>query len=1023
MRVKTLLAASRRYYFRQLIILGAAGFLASALISADFLAGSSVRKSIAAHNLGKIGSATHLLSANTPFLSDLAARIENNSPGTKAAPMLEAPLISVSAAGITERGLRVTGIDGRFTSLYETLSFAGSTPRRGEIWLNRSTATLLGCTVGARISLRIPRSAPGEILQPAARGLPDFTDREFTVTRILEESGPGRYQSEITQRAPSLLYVNLDELGEAAGIPGRANRILITCEGEFALPGGTIVPGDAGLTLTDSPSGVLLRSAALYLSPAIVDAAREIAPGGEAVYSSFITRAEGGGGMRPYLFFVSSDSDRHTEISPLLARETGARAGSALTLNYFIFSPEDGSLAQSSREITVDSIADESKLLRRRDDIPDFPGLDEGRSCREWESSLPIDLSLISENIERDWKSNGKRPLLILDCESARAITPDPVLYRFPAAHREEAIAAALSDRLTLTGIGAAVIPLRDELIAASRGSVDFAALFLSMSFFLIAAMLFAHAASAMQYIDARRREAGLLRAIGFHAKTMHRHYLREMLPVIVIPGIAGSFAGIALVQILLAALRTIWYGIVHTDALTLYVAPWIIPAAFLAGTLPVILISSLVIGARLRRMSAGEISLPVPGISKVKKNILKCASLACALAAAAAMLTAQHDRSLESALFFLSGTFLLGALLFTLPLILVRSPLRDRAILIVTAIALFISGAVSANRRLMSFDPAQSGSPAGGKAFIVETTLPVPSDRFPRTQSPLIPFLVYGKERANCLNLNALRTPGILGFDAAIMDGERIFTLRSPEGKQIEWKSLSHTLADGSIPAAIDASVLQWSLKKSPGEKIIYRVSPGREVTLTISALTNDTCLQGMFYIDKALLYTNFTVDGGASLFLAGSADTQQERRLLTRLFAQWGGSVRASREAIALFMELENTYLRIFQTMSMLAFIPGFGGLALLIRSAQSDEFPQRRLMRALGFSRKSLWRSYLRGKLFLLFCAAALSAAAALVTALPLVREGYGGDIALILACFYGAALASGALLIVVLGERFR
>ncbi len=1017
MRECSLLRASRRFYARKLIILGAAGFLASALISADFLAGDSVRKSIAAHNLGKIGSATHLLAASTPFLADLDRRIEANAKGVRAASILELPLISATSGGITERGLTVSGIDGGFLSFYKDHTFAATCPHRGELWLNKNSAALLGCTDGERVVLRIPRASSGEVLQPAARGLPEFSDREFTITRILEDTGPGRFQIEITQRPPLLFYVNRDELGELSGVAGRANRVLIEAAGEFILPKATIRPGDAGLTLSPSPQGVLLRSAAYFISPSILGAAREAIPGGEAIYSSFLYTAESGDGIRPYLFFVSSDGDTQVKVSPLLARETGAGPGKELTLDYFVFSNDDGSLTRRKKRISVDAIATDAELLSRRDEVPGFPGLDEGRSCREWESSLPIDLSLVSDSVEADWKRHGKRPLLILDSESARAISPDPVIYRAPSEFSLRSVEDALAAKLDAQSIGARIVPLRDELIAASRGSVDFSALFIAMSFFLIAAMLFMHAVAALQFIGSRRTEAGVLRAIGFHTTKMQLHYLREILPFIIIPGAAGSVAGIALVHLLLAALRTVWYGIVHTDALSLFVAPRLIVIAFIAGTLPVIVVSSLVIHSRLQRMSAKEIALAVPGISRKKKILLSLCSLACLLTCITTALAATRFRSVESALFFLSGTFLLGAALSFILLVRARTPLRDRAILIVTAVSLFITASVSANRRLMNFDPAQSKSPTGGRTFIVETASGIPDDRFPATGRMLIPFTVYGKERANCLNLNDLRRPGILGFDGEIMDREKIFTLKSPRGEEIAWKSLSSPLADGSIPAAVDASVLQWSLKLSPGDRIVYRISASKQISFTIIAITNNTCLQGMLYADRKLLYNNFKISD-SSVFLAGSEASERERRYLGRLFAPWGGSIRSTTAALSLFMELENTYLRIFQTMSMLAFIPGFIGLALLVRSSQIDDAAQRRLMTALGFSRRTLRAIFLQRNAGLLAVAAALSAAAALLSALPLIRGGYIGDILKILAFFYGAALATGTILIAAL-----
>jgi len=1010
-------ASSRRHFGRRSLFLGIACFLAAALIVADLLVGYSVRASIEANNLARIGRATHLLVARSAFISDLDERIAASGDGTSAASWLELPLVAVTAGTRQATGIAAIGISSRFLSFFPDEApsrgesdFAGHGPARGEVWLNRATADRLGCVEGDRLSLRVPSVPSGEVLQPEARAALSSVDRVCVVTRVLPNRGLGRFQTAISQSAPLFAMMNRDELAEAAGLAGLSNRMLVAASGDdWEVPKGMLSLADSGLSLESGTRGAVVKSRSYFLSSSLVRILRALDPAGRAGYAAFLTGAQGPGGEYPFLFMVSEEGERQTRVSSLLVREVSAAPGDSLSVRFFRFSPEDGTLSEDGLAVTVDAVEPDSSFLSRRGEIPDFPGLDEDVDCRDWRSGLPLDLSRVTRALEDDWNRNGKRPLISVDSETARRISPDPVSFRLSASHDAASWERAIEAALTMEAIGMRAIPIRSELKAASRGSVDFTALFSGMSFFLFLALWFLHAVVVRQYLALRRGEAALLAGLGFTPSTTASFFLRELHPLFILSGSAGCVAGVALVRLFLAALRGVWYGIVRTDVLDLYLAPWVFPVAFALSVIPSLAITALQLRAWTRKSTASGMSMPIPLLSTAVLHRAIVAGLLCLFCAIFAIAGAMRWKQAEAGLAFLSGAAFLSALLFLYRFFAKRESSRDFTFIAVAALSLFLVAAVSANRRVMLFDLADSRSPTGGRPWLVRTALPVSPDAFPETG--LIPFALYGTDAANCLNLHALARPALLGFDATTMDAGRVFRLTDGRGREIPWESLSRPFDDGSIPVAVDASALKWSLKGNIGDRLSYPDGKGGAVTVTICALVNDSVFQGYLYMSDANLYRAFPSISGDVLFLAGGDGASRERSRYERIFSPWGGSVVSTREALEGFMELENTYLRVFQSLSAFALLLGFVGVGILVRTGARDDESRADTLRALGFS-----AAYLRRSLYARYASRFLVAAALSAVALPpavfgLILAGRGMTAAVAVAGLYGVVIPAG------------
>ena len=101
--------------------------------------------------------------------------------------------------------------------------------------------------------------------------------------------------------------------------------------------------------------------------------------------------------------------------------------------------------------------------------MPDFPGLADAESCRDWEPGTPVDLDSIRKQDELYWDDYKGTPKAFLRLEDARALWSSRfgalTSVRFDA-EDEAAVTAAIRERLDPATVG---LFLRDVAGAARR--------------------------------------------------------------------------------------------------------------------------------------------------------------------------------------------------------------------------------------------------------------------------------------------------------------------------------------------------------------------------------------------------------------------------------------------------------------------------------------------------------------------------------------------------------------------------
>jgi putative ABC transport system permease protein len=664
--------------------------------------------------------------------------------------------------------------------------------------------------------------------------------------------------------------------------------------------------------------------------------------------------------------------------------------------------------------------------------MPDFPGLADAASCREWDPGMPIDLDAIREQDEAYWEAHRGTPKAFVTLGCARRLWRNrfgaATAIRFERRDRD-ALASSLLGGLEPRDLGLVFSPVREAGRRAGTGGVDFGQLFLSLSFFIIVAALMLTGLLFALGSEQRSRETGILRALGFTAGTVQRLHLAEGLLLALIGAVIGTVLGIAYNQSVLELLATVWKGAVGTAAIEPQLQPLTMASGLLAGTCTAWLAMWLAVRRQVRR--------PVPALlgavaraswrwRQPRPNGALAIAVVGVLGVAAILALVGPGRGREAAAAFWGAGFLmLATCLASLHALLCQRARRRggrRPGLVglgldnaarkrrrsVTAAALLASGvflvvAVAANRHRVDSGADQRTSGTGGFAFWGETGLPLQLDldeagnrRFfglaPNT--PGLDFVQLRRragDDASCLNLNRVGQPHILGVPTEELAARGAFsfvTLADRVDPASPWHALELDLGPAVVPAVADQTVIIWGLGMQLGDELTYVDERGQELKLRLVGGLANSIFQGHLLIDEDAFVAHFPSVSGARVLLVDAPTSGRDELAdtLRRTMQGWGLELIPTAERLAAFTEVEHTYLSIFLALGGLGIILGTVGMGVIVLRDVLEQRGELALLRAIGFSRSELHRILLAEYLLVLVAGILCGVVSALVAVLP-------------------------------------
>jgi len=1061
------------------VVLGTA--VSTAILVGALIIGDSVRLSLRQIVLDRLGNTEFALMSGDRFLRAGMAQTLSERLGTEVAPILQARGIAIAQGGQRRlNNVHIIGVDRRFGDIGNTPEFYRDLAA-DEALVNQHLAARLDLRRGDDILIRfenldfMPKDAP------LALDTDSTIAGRYRIKAIAGDGDFGRFNLNADQIAPDSVYVSLSHLSEKMGLAGRANILLFSTRSGNPLIRQQVARAfrdawslaDAGLEVREltGRNTIELRSSRIFLDPLLVRAALTLDSQAQISLTYFVTELRAGERSTPYSFvaapghpIVSPEmADDEIIINEWLAGDLAAGVGDQIRLSYYIIG-RGRELIEKSSVFRVKSIVPLTGIYSDRDLLPDFPGLAEVDTTQDWKPGIPIDLDRIREKDEDYWNRFRGTPKAFVTLGAAREMWQNrfgnSTAIRFESLQPlelEESLRAAVNP----AHLGFVLRESRREGLLASSQGVDFGQLFLGLSFFVILAALILTGLLFIFNVEKRSKEHGLLLALGFTQKTVRRLVLREGAVLVVIGSLIGATAGILYNQIILLALKTVWQGAVGTSALQIHIVPATVVTGILIGTL----IAFFTIWLVARKQVNQSVSALQRGLSQIdsigKKKFRASLWIGIFSLLAVLVILAMSDFGGGRdafAFFFIAGSLMLvsgmaftndllfrvgkGASTYRLSLFHIglrgTARRRGRSLMLVGILAsgLFIVFTVGANRRNVATDSEKRQSGTGGFALYGESVFPVVRDlngdrgrQFYGLDGAIddsvrfVQFRVREGDDASCLNLNRVPNPRLIGVrteDLIVRNPFTFVDMTDDVDPENPWAVLDQPLADGSIPAIADHTVIIWGMGKAVGDTLEYMDEKGEVFTVKLVGGLANSVFQGNVLMSENFLTRKYPSISGYRLFLIDAPwdDLDQVSEDIAWAMQDQGMDLFPTSQRLEEFNRVENTYLSIFLILGSFGLVLGSVGIGIVVWRNIRERQGELAVLRAIGFDRSAVRFLVLSEHLILLAAGIFYGLLAALLATLPaLLAPGSGIPfltmiVLLIIVMFNGVVWTYGA-----------
>ncbi len=607
------------------VIVGMA--VATAVLTGALLVGDSVRGSLRALVLERLGPIDYVLVSRQFFPEHLAGRIASDK---RFAGRFRSciPAVSVRGGAGGESGVRTAGVQIMGVADCDWVKVLP-----GQAIVNGALADALSVSgVGGTVTFSLPTAddVPREAAFAHRSRTEVTTGLRAQIRQIARDRGVlSLFALAGAQRPPLNAWANLKDLQGTINQEGRVNLLMVQGGSQATDGGGDVAVldeilrsciglEDLGLGLSKSADGTeaILTSRSTYLAPGVEQAATAAAAGlmplrrvsiylansvvrkeGEAVLTSgpAVHRSD----RLHYCIVAGIDrldgqalAEDEIALNAWTADRLRAKVGDEIEMTYYQ-RQANGEMKEVRSPVTfrVVRILPMSGLGADPTLTPAYKGLTDADTIGDWNppEGVEIDKKLVTEEDEAYWAKHKAAPKLFINLDTARRlwgnVFGDLTSMRVPAADAEE-FSRRLRERLDTASLGFSFMPIKARQLEAASGSTDFAGLFIGFSFFLIVAAALLVAMLFRLAIEQRARQFGLLSAIGFAPRAMLRLAFTEG----VILSLIGAGLGLALAlgytNLMIAGLRTWWQGAVGMTSLRSHVEPATIVIGFVASVM-----------------------------------------------------------------------------------------------------------------------------------------------------------------------------------------------------------------------------------------------------------------------------------------------------------------------------------------------------------------------------------------------------------------------------------------------------
>jgi putative ABC transport system permease protein len=524
----------------------------------------------------------------------------------------------------------------------------------------------------------------------------------------------------------------------------------------------------------DDAALVAAKACGFRAAPTLVYLANGISDGKETIPYSIVAALDPV--ERPPLgWFLPADVEKLADDQIVLAEwpdsPLRAKPGDPISLTYF--PPEhQGEPKEATAKFRLAGTIPLAGPAIDPDLTPEFPGLTNQTSIRDWDPPPPFDADDIARRIhkgdanEQFWNRYRTAPKAYVTLAAGQRLWGtrfgNLTSIRLAASEGRDLTGEAkkfegvmLRDLQPQQG-GFVFDPVKQDALDASSRGTDFSSLFLGFSFFLIAAALLLVGLMFRLNIDRRASEIGLLVATGYSRKTIRSLLMREGGLLAVIGVLIGTGLAVAYASALVRFLGIIWPG----GVLQSFLRPHVTVLSLLIGSGASLIVSLLTVAWSVRVLGkiapvallAGETTAERDPRPRPRPRWSARIAVVSAVGGVALVMagTKMRDHEAQAGTFFSGGALLLTACLAAASAWMrtnanrnvsghgwlgiahlgirnaARYPARSLLTAGLLAAAAFLLVAVEAFRRIGDTGGGDTMSPTGGFSLLAESDLPI---------------------------------------------------------------------------------------------------------------------------------------------------------------------------------------------------------------------------------------------------------------------------------------------------------
>ena len=1001
-----LVIKSLKHYFKANLWIALGVAITCAVITGGLIVGDSVKYSLEQNTRLRLGEITHsLTSGERYFTTGLSGKLNQAGFNSSSALKLEA-VASSNGGQLKLNKVTVWGIDKMFTNVIGIESSAFGFSKDETCFISENTATRLNIAIGDDLLLKIEKAGLIPANAPFVSDENQWVSYRVKVDKILSTEELGRLSLQNSQTAPFNVFLPLNKLNELMEFSNKANVILLsTTESKSVIEQAiqqAYTLDDAALKITEANATDEweLQSERVFIDDAIARSVENSGMQYNSILTYFTNYFKFGNNETPYSF-ISTLPDNEIEsneivINTWLATDLKISVGDSIEIGFYNIG-DLRQLTEASKNFKLVEVVEIDGRFNDRGLMPNIPGLSDSESCRDWQTGVPVNLKLIRNKDEDYWYQYRGLPKAYIAYSTARLLWGNrygsATAYRFNRnEHSKDELEQIIREQINPFDLDLQLRAVKEEGFYAASNGTDFSQLFIGLSFFILVSGILLTVLLFRFNLEKRVSEIGTLSAVGFSDRKIKKIFLHEGLIVVGIGAALGLILAIGYNKLVFWGLNQVWNDIVRTEVLVSKIKIATLLIGYIVSLLVALVTIYFTLNKQMKQSTASLQKRAVKPLSKRKKNIYKIAAWLTGFIGIGSIGIEifQGNGNLNAGSFFMAGGLLLVSLILFIYLALVKEKVvetgrftiqklifqnlrlnrsRSLTVIILLAIGTYLVVSTGLNRKDLFSDAHNPQSGTGGFLFWVETTVPILhnlNDTTYRKEQGItnnfeaVQMRVAEGDEANCLNLNKISNPRILGLDAHQLKGR--FTLQTKVDGVDEnnlWASLQK-LSDDCIPAIADQTVIQWSLGKKVGDTLVYKNALGNKINLRLVAGLAASVFQGSVIIDNQYFLDNFPSSSGSNVFLIdGNIDDKTAiAEDLDLMYRDHGISITGATQRLAEFMTVSNTYLNIFLVLGALGLLIGTIGLAIILQRSLLERKAELALLSSIGFRQKAIF-----------------------------------------------------------------